>query len=268
MRYISPETPPPARELRLPELRLPPGLLYTYREPQPPPVSDGESDIAPRAEQEAFPPAQKLSLPRIPRSIHPTSTGLDIRKYLQKLNAQQGTPHIFDRAISFHSGTDRTNWAPVMIQEDWENRATVIEFCTSGRKDHHTWLGFCSCPADSWVAKPEWTTEFWHCYLVAVIANRSGGKQLVIWDCDPKSGVTGTTRVKTALTTTMQREMLKYYTTRSTVEVWYYAGQAFSRRNKCLLFSMEQLLRWAEMGDPVFQGPADPRVKDCVRLCK
>lgn len=70
-------------------------------------------------------------------------------------------------------------------------------------RDQKVWVAFCCTPRINWVSNnkknpgtgiPLWAgdetgPEPWHAYVVAVIANpRGGGKEMVVWDCDPTEG--------------------------------------------------------------------------------
>jgi hypothetical protein len=121
---------------------------------------------------------------------------------LKELSVIEDSPYIYDQVISFGGGGDRGSWKDSLPDCDFPNRRNTTDFWKVGKNKKNTCLALCSGPNAGWVGKPKevWEDIPWHCFVIAVIKDPSGGKHLVFWDCDPEDGVNEKWRIDKALT--------------------------------------------------------------------
>lgn len=195
--------------------------------------------------------------------ISPTTLAEDLYFFLLKLPVSP-KPYIHPRVISFSSIDNRKAWE-VSKLPDALYRDVFSTFYNRGKQGNSTWIGLFSIPTGTAMGN-DWEDAPWHCFTVAIISRKEGGKALIIWDCDPVPVDPKRSRIKHILWG-RQLAFTSYIRKRCPkVEVWYNTDSRYTSRGRCLPYSLAMVRKWALLGDFKFEGREDPRVEGCVRI--
>ena len=198
----------------------------------------------------------------------PQTQAAELAHYLKQFTHAR-SPYVHDRPLTYVDGHSKLDW--LSGAPDAADRDTYSEFWAGNHHGKDTWVALVSMPIRTWVANPDWDTDGWHAWGLALIKPQKGrGKHLIIWDCDPRSPLSNTgqpLRPQEFMLPT-QVKLIKHAQKRGRLAgVWYNTDLSHAGQNRCLEFTLKWIDEMVRSGDSPFTEN-DPRLQGCTRITK
>ncbi|OJD32320.1 uncharacterized protein BKCO1_3900098 [Diplodia corticola] len=229
------------------------------------PYEGSKNSVLPQEDRSQSPQTthdEDTSLCLISGPTDPKAPAPEFYAFLEQFEGYPGGPFVYGRPVAFHTGTDRVNWTPYLL--DANEMSTFAEFWKGKKHGKRTWLGLFTTIVESTVAA-NWWDQVWHCWGVAVITGSKGrGKHLLIYDCDPVPDAASKRRRDVLLG--YQQRLVAFAEAQATLlGVWYNTDDSGTGQNRCVTHTCEWIKRMVMSGDRPLEDD-DERIQNYIRL--